>query len=131
MFRTIITFIRMAAFIGVLAATAFLGYEYIQTRDANHVVETVVTSTDGTRKVLQQMDLQGKVDDFQDKVGDLQDRTRPIGHKISSAVAPRISPSLQAVEKGERRMSWPALILVLVFGTVFVLLGKFSTSGRY
>ena len=131
MFRTIITVIRTAAFMGVLAATAFLGYEYIQTRDANHVVETVKTSTDSTRKAVQKMDLQGKVDDFQDKVGELQHKTRPLGRKISSAVGPKISPSFQAVEKGERRMSWPALILVFVFGTVFVLLGKFSTSGRY
>lgn len=136
--------IRRTAFVGVLAATAFLGYEFIQNPKTSTTVQTVKTSTvaktaqttaetgmrlisdktDDARKTYDRLSVDRKIQDFQDK-------TKPIGQKITNVVSPRIGPSFQAVEAGERRMSWPALILVLVFGTVFVFMGRSSVGGRY
>ena len=135
MLGTIIKPIRTAALIGVIGSIGFLGYEYHRTRDAAHVVDTVkitaetsahwtAEQTDEARKAWQKLNVERKVDD-------LQDKARPVGRKISSVVGHTIGPSLKPVEAGERRMSGPAMILIFVFGAVFLLLGKFSSHGRY
>lgn len=136
MFGSIAKIIRISAFVGVLGAIAFLGFEYIKTRDSAHVVNTVKTTAEASARLASDKGSEARRAwqkfDLDRKVGDLQDKTRPVGRKITQVVGPKLSPSLQAVEKGERRMSLPALILIFVFGSIFVLMGKFSANGgRY
>lgn len=134
MFRSIVKIIRLSAFAGVLGATAFLGYEYIKTEDRAHIVETVKTATEAGaqwtseqteegRKAWQKLDIERKVDD-------LQDKAKPVGRKITKIVDPNL-PSYGASGDNKSQMSLPALILIFVFGSVFVLMGRFSSSGRY
>lgn len=79
--------------------------------------------TDVVRKKVQRLDIDRKIDTFQDKA-------HPLGQKITSTVGPKITPVFRAVEQGERRMSWPALLLILVFGSVFVLFGISGPTSR-
>ena len=134
MFRSIVKIVRLSAFAVVLGATAFLGYEYVKTKDSAHVVETFKTATeagsqwtseqaDEGRKAWQKLDIERKVDD-------LQDKAKPVGRKITRAIDPNL-PSFGDTGDGKPRMSMPALILIFVFGSVFVIMGRFSSSGRY
>lgn len=75
------------------------------------------------RKAIQRFDVPGKVRDAQHK-------TRPIGQKIQSSVTIDTIPGASAVTWVERYMSLPALLLILVFGGVFALLGVSGPSSR-
>lgn len=89
--------------------------EKVETKTAP-VTHAASAVSDDVRKTVQRLDVDGKV-------SDLQYNTRPIGQKISATIGPKITPSMKAVEEGERRMSLPAILLMLVFGGVFFLMG--------
>ena len=87
------------------------------------VTKVASAVTDDVRKKVQRLDVDGKVTD-------LQHKTRPVGQKISATVGPKITPSMRAVKEGERRMSLPAILLMLVFGGVFALMGISGPASR-
>jgi len=61
--------------------------------------------------------------DAPSKVKNVQDKTRPIGKKIQSSMSGKTIPGADAAIWGERHMSLPAILLILVFGGVFALIG--------
>ena len=68
--------------------------------------------------------------DAPSKVKNVQDKTRPIGYKIQNSVSGKTVPGAKAVNWGERHMSLPAMLLVLVFGGVFLLMGMSGPTSR-
>ena len=68
--------------------------------------------------------------DAPSKVKNVQDKTRPIGYKIQNSVSGKTVPGANAVNWGERNMSLPAMLLVLVFGGVFLLMGMSGPTSR-
>ncbi len=92
----------------------------VKTAPVTNVASAV---TDDVRKKIQRLDVDSKVTD-------LQHKTKPIGQKISATMAPKVTPSMRAVKEGERRMSLPAILLILVFGGVFVFMGMSGPASR-
>ena len=68
--------------------------------------------------------------DAPSKVKNVQDKTRPIGQKIQNSVSGKTIPGANAAIWGERHMSLPAMLLVLVFGGVFLLMGMSGPTSR-
>ena len=89
----------------------------------SHAADVVGAKTDVVRKHWDRFDVDGKIQTFQHK-------TRPLAQKVSSTVTPKTDPVFKAVEAGERRMSVPALLLILVFGGVFAFMGISGPSAR-
>lgn len=104
------------------SANARLALQNVETTSAN-VVGGVTDKTDVVRKSWQRLDVQ-------DKISDLQHKTRPIGQKLAAEIGPKITPSVRAVKKGERRMSLPAMLLIFVFGGVFVFMGMSGPASK-
>ena len=68
--------------------------------------------------------------DAPSKVKNAQDKTRPIGQKIQNSVSGKTVPGVNAALWGERHMSLPAMLLVLIFGGVFLLMGMSGPTSR-
>ena len=68
--------------------------------------------------------------DAPSKVKNVQDKTRPIGQKIQNSVSGKTIPGANAAIWGERHMSLPAMLLVLIFGGVFLLMGMSGPTSR-
>ena len=68
--------------------------------------------------------------DAPSKVKNVQDKTRPIGQKIQNSVSGKTVPGVNAALWGERHMSLPAMLLVLIFGGVFLLMGMSGPTSR-
>lgn len=68
--------------------------------------------------------------DAPSKVKNVQDKTRPIGQKIQNSVSGKTVPGANAALWGERHMSLPAMLLVLIFGGVFLLMGMSGPTSR-
>lgn len=83
----------------------------------------VDSKTDIVRKKWQRAGIDSKIQAFQHKA-------RPLGQKLSAKVSPKTEPVFKAVNEGERRMSVPAIFLILVFGGIFVLMGLSGPSSR-
>ncbi len=92
--------------------------ESVETKTAV-VANAVGEKTDVVRKAWQRFDLESKVKTVQDK-------SRPAGNKLRSKLGQHSVPGQKAAIWGERNMSLPAILLILVFGGVFMLM---KTSG--
>ena len=68
--------------------------------------------------------------DAPSKVKNVQDKTRPIGQKIQNSVSGKTIPGANAAIWGERHMSLPAMLLVLIFGGIFLLMGMSGPTSR-
>ena len=68
--------------------------------------------------------------DAPSKVKNVQDKTRPIGQKIQNSVSGKTIPGANAALWGERHMSLPAMLLVLIFGGIFLLMGMSGPTSR-
>ena len=62
------------------------------------------------------------------KVKTVQDKTRPIGDKIQNSMSGKTIPGADAALWGEKHMSLPAILLMLVFGGIFALMGLSGPS---
>ena len=68
--------------------------------------------------------------DAPSKVKNVQDKTRPIGQKIQNSMSGKTVPGSNAALWGERHMSLPAMLLVLIFGGIFLLMGMSGPTSR-
>ena len=66
--------------------------------------------------------------DAPSKVKTVQDKTRPIGDKIQNSMSGKTIPGADAAIWGEKHMSLPAILLMLVFGGIFALMGLSGPS---
>ena len=66
--------------------------------------------------------------DAPSKVKTVQDKTRPIGDKIQNSMSGKTIPGADAALWGEKHMSLPAILLMLVFGGIFALMGLSGPS---
>ena len=66
--------------------------------------------------------------DAPSKVKTVQDKTRPIGDKIQNSMSGKTIPGAHAALWGEKHMSLPAILLMLVFGGIFALMGLSGPS---
>ena len=66
--------------------------------------------------------------DAPSKVKTVQDKTRPIGDKIQNSMSGKTIPGADAALWGEKHMSLPAILLMLVFGGIFALMGLSGAS---
>ena len=66
--------------------------------------------------------------DVPSKVKTVQDKTRPIGDKIQNSMSGKTIPGADAALWGEKHMSLPAILLMLVFGGIFALMGLSGPS---
>jgi len=107
----------------VLAVKNFDAVSVVEAVEAKSVAAaTMIGETvDPVRKKWQQMDIDGKIVDIQHK-------TRPIGHKIEAKFSPDNIPGANAALWGERNMSLPAMLLILVFGGIFAFMSLAGPS---
>lgn len=107
------------------------GYSKVQNTPKNFDVKelfsasknwTLETATD-VRRAWQRFDLKSSITKFQSSV-------RPMGNKIRTKFNSAAKPGEKAVIWGEHNMSLPAIILILVFGLVFLLMGLARPSAR-
>jgi len=63
-------------------------------------------------------------------IKNLQVKARPIGTKIKSIFSSTSNPATKTISWGEPHMSIPAMILILVFGGVFLLIGLARPTSR-
>jgi len=68
--------------------------------------------------------------DLKTSVKTLQVKTRPIGQNIKAMFSSETNPAVKTVSWGDRHMSIPAILLMLVFGGVFLLMGLASPMSR-
>jgi hypothetical protein len=68
--------------------------------------------------------------DIKSSVRDLQDKARPMGHKIRGLFSGKANPVTKTVAWGEKNMSVPAMLLILVFGALFLLMGLSGPTSR-
>lgn len=66
--------------------------------------------------------------DAPSKVKTVQDKTRPIGDKIQNSMSGKTIPGADAALWSEKHMSLPAILLMLVFGGIFALMGLSGPS---
>jgi len=133
---------------GVLALVLWGGYKWVNQTPENAVaadkmVETTLDKTDLAMDksgewidekativadVWDRLDIKGKVDDFQDSV-------KPIGKVIKKKVDPNNIPGVKAAGWLDSKTSFPAMLLLLVAGTVLSMLALASpaslTGGRH
>jgi len=115
------TMVMLALMTGGVMAASSTGFD---AKAATQTIETqsevlagaVGQKVDPVRKGWQRFDAPSKVKNVQDK-------TRPIGQKIQSSMSGKTIPGADAAIWGERHMSLPAILLILVFGGVFALIG--------
>ena len=143
---------KMALKTGVIALVLVGGYKWVnQTPEhaaatavkADHVVETTLDKTDLAldksgewidekttivADAWERVDLKGKVDE-------LQDNAAPVGKLIKKKVDPNNIPGVKAAGWMDSKTSFPAMLLLLVAGTVLSMLALASpgslTGGRH
>ncbi len=97
-----------------------------QTSTADRVAQTKlwVSATSGSiRDKWNNLDLKSSV-------RDLQGKARPMGNKIKRFFSRTTNPATQTVAWSEKNMSIPAMLLILVFGAIFLLMGLSGPTSR-
>jgi len=104
------------------------GYSTVQEKSQNFikVIEGTnnwaKTQTDKIRQSWQRLDLETKISALQMKL-------RPMGQKMQTMSEKNV-PGMDAVKWSEKNMSFPALMLILICGSIFLLLGLARPSSR-
>lgn len=110
------------------------GVSMLQSRgvDGHAMLETIETQSHATASFVGEksepaIELAGKFDEnvqnLNNKAKEVKANFQPQGYIVKRVVADKASPVIKAATWADHTMSLPAILLILVFGGVFFLLG--------